>query len=170
MTKNAPNAAFTMPVSEWARSLYACYAGGVYVRDEDAWLPREAVKVSERIYEYIERIEFPRYSSNRETTLERHIAKLRKFGAKAPEGAKVVIKFGIESGYEAGDETAYYEVGYWRDPTNEEKAERHETNRKIAERDKRLAEAAAAKERAEFERLKAKFASDSDGSGEAVET
>lgn len=153
---------YSVSIDAFGKALYMSAAGRFGdVLNEDYWLPREKLKLNERVYECIERVDLPRYGG-RETTLAQHIGKLNRLAAKAPQNTKVVITFGVDRGYEAGDETAYYEVGYWRDPTDEEKAERRETNRKIAERDKRAAAKAEEKERAELERLQAKFAASVD--------
>lgn len=118
------------------------------------YLPHSPVDVDERVYVELGERDFDDRNDNT-MPLASLLAELTALGAKAPKGAEVVIEFG-SSGYDGG-EYATYEVGYFRDPSEDEKAERRDTNRQIAERDKAREAEAAAKERAEFERLKAKF-------------
>ncbi len=120
----------------------------------EPYLPRTPLDVDAKVYVELGDRDF----DNRDDAtlaLADFIAELQELGAKAPKGAEVVIELG-SGGYD-GDEYATYEVGYFRAPNSEERAEREETNRKIAEREAKRADESAAKERAEFERLKEKF-------------
>jgi hypothetical protein len=131
---------------------------GIYARNAmSEWLPYSEVDVNERVYVELGEHEFDRDDNT--MPLDDLIAELRDIAAKAPKGAEVVVELGT-TGYD-DSYNATYEVGYWRDP-KKERAEREETNRKIRQRAEQRAAKAAEKERAEFERLKAKFASDSD--------
>jgi len=121
-------------------------------------LPTEPVDVDAKVYVRLHGEEYENFysSEGHEQNLGEFMAQLESFQTSAPDGADAIIKFS-SSYFGEGDTEASYEVGYWRDPTSEERAEREETNRKIAERDKANEERAALKEREMYERLKAKF-------------
>jgi hypothetical protein len=89
--------------------------------------------------------------------LAEFVAELQELASKAPKRAEVVIELSASSDYEESSASPRYEVGYFRDPTKRERAEREETNRRIAARDARKAKEAEERERAEFERLKAMY-------------
>jgi hypothetical protein len=116
--------------------------------------PMREVDVNEPVYVQLASRSF---DAGHTETLESFIANLREEASDAPPGVEVMIE--ITSGYGYDDERGEpeYEVGYWRDPTPEERAEREEHNRKAREHNARLEEREAEQERAEFERLKAKF-------------
>lgn len=149
-------AAYTLNMNQM-RAYYLTGNGrfGV-VGDDDYWLPYSPVDVDERVYVSLGDRSF---DSGHEEALDDFIAALSEVATKAPKDADVVIKLSSSYGYEDERGEPEYEIGYWRDPTAKERAEREETNRKIAVRDARKAEEAARMEREEFERLKAKFES-----------
>jgi hypothetical protein len=122
----------------------------------EEWLPYSPVDIDQRVYV---RLGDRTYTGGEhEQSVASFIGELQALAAKAPKRATAIIKLG--TGYGCDDESCRdpeWEVGYWRNPTKKERAEREETNRKIAERDTRRAEEAATKERAEYERLRAKF-------------
>jgi hypothetical protein len=122
----------------------------------EEWLPNEPLDVDERVYATLGDRTFYGYADDSEMPLADFIDELNALARKAPKRAEVIIKFGTEGCYDDPPSPSY-EVGYWRDPTKKERAEREETNRKLAARDAKRAEAATTQERAEYERLKAKF-------------
>lgn len=131
------------------------YAGHALnsLRAMSEWLPSSPVDVGERIYVAVGSRE---YYETSEQPLEEFIAELRDVSKKVPKRYEAV--FTLRASYCFDDPAnPEWEIGYWRDPTKKERAEREETNCKIAERDARRKVEAAEKERAEFERLKAKF-------------
>lgn len=123
---------------------------------EEDWLPNSPVDVDERVYKKLGERTYT--GGEHEQSVESFIGELRALAEKAPKSATAIIKLG--TGYGCDDESCRdpeWEVGYYRDPTKKERTEREETNRKIAERDARRAEEKVTAERAEYERLKAKF-------------
>jgi hypothetical protein len=98
--------------------------------------------------------------SDETTGLEEFIEDLRAKAAEAPDGCPVVVSYEKEYGYE-GDSWVWFEIGYERLPTDEEKTERKARNAEIRAAKKEAAAEATERERAEFKRLQAKFASDS---------
>jgi hypothetical protein len=121
------------------------------------YLPYSPLDVDARVYEELGVREFGSYDDDDAMPLVDFIAELRALAASAPKGAEVVIDLTASTGYEGDSPTASYELGYFREPTEDEKAERREVNRKIAERERQREIIAAKKERAEFDRLKAKY-------------
>jgi hypothetical protein len=119
-----------------------------------ALLHAKPERLNAPVYEQIES-EMVGWESER--SLEKHIAELRKIAAKAPKGRKVVIEFDRESDYEGGYDT-YRRIGFYRPPTDEEVEERRARNAEIREVQAEAKLAADEKERQEFERLKAKYA------------
>jgi hypothetical protein len=118
--------------------------------------PMAEVDVNERVYVELESRTFYSWGDESEVPVNDFVSGLNALSARAPRGSDVVIRFSSESDYD-GPSNPSYEVGYWRDPTPEEKAEREEHNREAREHNARLEERRAEQERAEFERLKAKY-------------
>jgi hypothetical protein len=137
------------------------YMGGKAVsfggdQDDPYWdVPERPVDIDEPIYELLSR-EMIHDGWGKGEPLEVFIQNIRDAAADAPEGLPVFAKYDQESDYEGG---YYYflQIGYERPPTKEERSQRREINRLVDERNARRAEAAAERERKEFERLKAKF-------------
>jgi hypothetical protein len=113
---------------------------------------------------YVSLISDDRYEEA-ETPLEDYIANLREIAAMAPDGVDVVIEFERDYGYD-DDTTFTRKVGYWRDPTPEERLKREAHNREARAHNAALAERAAAAtaeaERLEYERLKEKYGTTAD--------
>lgn len=137
---------------------YRSLLNGLRWRDiySEEWLPHSPVEVDGRVYVRLGERTYT--GGEHEQSVDSFIGELRALAAKAPKRATAIIKLG--TGYGCDDESCRdpeWEVGYWRDPTKKERAEREETNRKIADRAARRAEEADNRERAEYERLRAKF-------------
>lgn len=128
-------------------------AGNIYGYEDGEWLPYSELDVDARVYIELGERTFDCHDNTQ--PLAEFIAELQALAAKAPKKGEVVIDFSA-GGYD-DDIYAQYEVGYYRDPTKRERAEREETNRKIRERAARKAEEAAERERAEFERMREKY-------------
>lgn len=129
--------------------------------------PKSEVDVDEGVYVSLGERSF---DAGHEQPLDEFLEELRGLASRAPKRAEVIIK--LTSGYSWDDERGdpEYEVGYWRDPTAKERQEREDANRKAREHNAALEQRKADAEREEYERLRAKFASDSDGSGGAGQT
>jgi hypothetical protein len=149
-----PQNAITLSFGNQYLSLMNSMIWQPFSREE--WLPYSPVDVDARVY--VQLGERTYTGGEHEQSVESFIGELRALAAKAPKRATAIVK--LSTGYGCDDESCRdpeWEVGYWRDPTKKERAEREETNRKIAERDSRRAAEAADRERAEYARLRAKF-------------
>jgi hypothetical protein len=120
-------------------------------------LPFEPLDVNARVYEELGKAAFEGHDNT--LPLSEFLEQIQDIASGAPEGVEVVIEPGTDSDFD--DYWATFEIGYFRNPTDEERADRMETNRKIAERDAKRDAENAERERAEYERLKSKFEHDS---------
>jgi hypothetical protein len=117
--------------------------------------PMSEVDVEARVYVSLnEERHFERVAM----TIDEYIAELRAAATEAPAGTEPVIEYETDAGYD-DDYYTVRKIGYWRDPTPEERAEREAHNQKAREHNAALQERKTSEERAEFERLKAKYES-----------
>lgn len=127
-----------------------------YMDSAQGWFdryPKTEQDVGAKVYVYLDCAE---YTGDRELPFAAFLERLNTAAAPAPPGSELVIKFSGNGAYD-DDESAGWEVGFYRDPTPEERAEREAKNAEVRAHNARLAEREAEEERAEFERLKAKF-------------
>jgi hypothetical protein len=115
--------------------------------------PQSEADVNERVYVSLDE---ERRFERSARPIDEVVAELREIASAAPPGAEVLVEFDTDTGWD-DDYIPVRKIGYWRDPTPEERAVREEANRKAREHNVALEECRAAEERAEFERLKAKY-------------
>ena len=121
------------------------------------WLgsgPDRPIDVDAPVYVAIDHTKISGWEEERD--LEEYFDSLREIAAAAPEGSRVTVQWESESDYEGGYDPVRI-IGYYREPTEEERAERREINARIARKKEAEAARKAQKEREEYERLKVKF-------------
>lgn len=128
-------------------------ASQMYAETAQSRYPRREVDVDELVYVSLdEENHFERAARS----VAEHIAEVQEIASRAPEDAEVLIEFEQDYGYD-DDRVTVRRIGYWRDPTTEERNEREAYNNEARKHNAALAEREAATEREQYEKLKAKF-------------